>query len=108
MSVCVRYTVGLETHERFLGFLEVSRGHNADFLATEILKFLDKSGLSHLNIIAQSHDGAAVMSGHLGGVQAKIKEKYPTAIFTHCMAHRLNLVVVDMCKYITVFIFFII
>jgi len=52
------------------------------------LKFLQKSELSHLNITAQSHDGAAVMSGHLGGVQAKIKEKYHTAIFTHCMAHR--------------------
>lgn len=101
----MRYTVGLEIRERFLGFLEVSRGHDADFLTTEILKFLQKSELSHLNIIAQSHDGAAVMSGHLGGVQAKIKEKYPTAIFTHCMAHRLNLVVVDMCKYVTVFIF---
>ncbi|KAL4126637.1 hypothetical protein QTP88_010849 [Uroleucon formosanum] len=101
MSICVKYTVGLEVHERFLGFLEVSRGRNADFLATEILKFLPKSELSHLNIIAQSHDGAAVMSGHLGGIHAKIKEKYPTAIFTHCMAHRLNLVVVDMCKYIT-------
>jgi len=104
----VRYTVGLEINERFLGFLEVSRGHDADFLANEILKFLQKSELSHLNIIAQSYDGdmMAVMSGHSGGVQAKIKEKYPTAIFTHCMAHRLNLVVVDMCKYITVFIFF--
>lgn len=56
MSICVRYTVGQEIHERFLGFLEVSRGHNADFLATEILECLQKSKLSHLNIIGQSHD----------------------------------------------------
>lgn len=41
------------------------------------------------------------MSG-LGGVQAKIKEIHPYAIYTHCMAHRLNLVVVDMCKGIKV------
>lgn len=58
MFVCVRYTVGLE---RFLGFLEVSRGHNADFLATEILEFIQKSKLSHLNIIAQSHNGKTVV-----------------------------------------------
>lgn len=87
MSICVRYTVGLEINERFLVFLEVSKGHNADFLATEISEFIHKSKLSHLNIIGQSHDGAAVMSGHLGGVQSKIKEKYPSAIFTHCLAH---------------------
>jgi len=36
------------------------------------------------------------MSGRLNGVQAKIKELYPSAMYTHCMAHRLNLVVVDV------------
>lgn len=58
-----------------------------------------------LNIVAQSYDGASVMSGCLGGVQSKIKQIYPNAIYTHCMAHRLNLVVVDMCKNIKVPIF---
>lgn len=103
MSVCVRYAKGLDVHERFLGFLEVSEGHDASFLANTILNFLHKSNLSNSNIIAQSHDGANVMSGHLGGVQAKIKVKHPTAIYTHCMAHRLNLVIVEMCNHLKVF-----
>lgn len=42
------------------------------------------------------------MSGRLNVVRAKIKELYPSAIYTHCMAHCLNLVVVDMCKNIKV------
>lgn len=42
------------------------------------------------------------MSGHLNGVQAKIKEYHPTAIYVHCMAHHLNLVVVDGCTSIKV------
>lgn len=54
--------------------------------------------MNSLHIVAQSYYGASVMSGCLGGVKAKIKEKHPNAIYTHCMAHRLNLVVVDMCK----------
>jgi hypothetical protein len=35
-------------------------------------------------------------------IQSKIKDYYPCAIYTHCMAHRLNLVVVDICKNIKV------
>ncbi|XP_050065782.1 zinc finger MYM-type protein 1-like [Aphis gossypii] len=40
------------------------------------------------------------MSGHTGGVQAKLKEIHPKAIYVHCMAHKLNLVVIDMCKHL--------
>lgn len=54
------------------------------------------------HIVAQSYDGANVMSGKFNGVQAKIKNKFPYAIYTHCMAHRINLVVIDMCKYVKV------
>jgi len=54
-------------------------------------------------IVAQSFDGASVMSGRFNGVQAKVKENYPYAIYTHCMAHRVNLVVLDMCKLVKVY-----
>jgi len=45
------------------------------------------------------------MSSNLS-VQEKFKKKYLTVSFTHCMTHQLNLIVVDMCKYIMVFINF--
>lgn len=41
------------------------------------------------------------MSGTVGGLQAKIREKYPTALYFHCTAHNLALVVTDTCKHIT-------
>lgn len=41
------------------------------------------------------------MSGYKNGLQAKIKEKYPYAVFIHCLAHRLNLFVSDSCKNIS-------
>ncbi|CAH1109496.1 unnamed protein product [Psylliodes chrysocephalus] len=43
-------------------------------------------------LVAQRYDGAAVMAGHLGGLQAEVKEKFKHAIFVQCIAHRLNLV----------------
>lgn len=32
------------------------------------------------------------MSGHVGGLQAKVKELYPKALFVHCLSLSLNLV----------------
>ncbi|XP_078536808.1 zinc finger MYM-type protein 1-like [Lissotriton helveticus] len=43
-------------------------------------------------LIAQSYDGASVMSGSLGGVQKRIRDVYPNAHFVHCYAHQLNLI----------------
>lgn len=38
------------------------------------------------------------MSGNVNGVQAIFQRQVPQAIYTHCYNHRLNLVVVDICK----------
>ena len=43
-------------------------------------------------LIMQTYDGAAVMSGHLSGLQTRICQDYPFAFFFHCAAHRFNLV----------------
>jgi len=103
LSVCVRYTVGLEIYEKFV---DVSCGQDVNQIVSAIYSSFKNCNLNmdELNIVAQSYDGASVMSGHIGGVQAKIKEDYPYAIYTHCMAHRLNLVVVDLCKEIKVIV----
>ena len=38
------------------------------------------------------------MSGCCSGVSARILEMNPKAVYIHCCAHRLNLVLVDSCK----------
>jgi hypothetical protein len=43
-------------------------------------------------LVSQTYDGACAMDGHINGLQSKIIEAYPLAIFTHCYAHVLNLV----------------
>ena len=49
---------------------------------------------SHL--VAQCYDGEAVMSGRKRGLQSLIHaELCPEAIYVHCYAHRLNLIVLS-------------
>ena len=59
--------------------------------------------LKRLNVplgdcVSQCFDGASVMSGECSGVQARIREVAPSALYIHCTAHRLNLVLVDCVK----------
>jgi hypothetical protein len=44
------------------------------------------------------YDGAATMSGVYSGVQARIKEMQPRAIYVHSASHNLNLVLNDCIK----------
>jgi|UniRef100_A0A2S2R1V3 hypothetical protein len=38
------------------------------------------------------------MAGNLIGIQTRVKNFAPNAIFTHCLAHRLNLVLQNGCN----------
>ncbi|KAL4125788.1 hypothetical protein QTP88_010028 [Uroleucon formosanum] len=101
MALCVRYVKNLDVVERFLGFIDCSKNQNAESLYQYILWYLKKCKLSSKpQIVAQSYDGANVMSGKFNGLQNKIKSQYPYAIYTHCMAHKMNLIVLDMCRYV--------
>ena len=39
-----------------------------------------------------------MMSGAKSGVQARIREKQPKAIYTHCAGHSFNLAVLSSCS----------
>lgn len=97
LSIVIRYAKELEVEERFLGFINCSSFRCAQGLQKLILEFLRKCNLANMPIIAQSYDGASVMSGKNQGLQKKIKEIHPQAIYIHCLAHKLNLVVMDSC-----------
>jgi len=98
----VRYPNEIDICERFLRFVDVSEKQTADALVLKLFEFLNTSKLDKIPIIGQEqYDGVNVMSGHIGGIQAKLKivhspAKY--AVYVHCMAQKINLVVIDMCK----------
>ena len=71
---------------------------DTESLANFILKKLDELGLELSDCIAQCYDGANVTSGWASGVQARVVKKVPHAIYIHCYAHRLNLVLAECVK----------
>ena len=88
-----------------LVFFDVSRGRKADSLFKFLIDEFGKFNLKN-KLIAQTYDGAAVMSEHLNELQTKIKEIASQAYFTPCYAHKLNLVLSKTCNGIKVRIFF--
>ncbi|XP_023209640.1 uncharacterized protein LOC111612633 [Centruroides sculpturatus] len=93
----VRYANSLDIVKRFIGFTNCSTSRDVQGLATLILDTLNKHHLGDVPILAQSYDGASVMSGKNRGLQEIIKETHPHPIYIHCLAHKLNLLVVDLC-----------
>ena len=55
--------------------------------------------LIYKKLINANFDGASVMSGHISGVQTRLKEKQHGLVYTHCVAHRLELDVLDSIKF---------
>ncbi len=104
MSICVRYISSSVFNkqsiirERFLGFVRLF-DLNADALTENIQQFFNETGISLKRCVSQAYDGATVMSGKMNGVQAKIRELVGNPCpYIHCHAHRLNLVLSDVCK----------
>lgn len=70
----------------------------AEGVTTVILRQCTKLGLEMEKLVGQGYDGVSTMSGKFNGVQAKIKQLYPKAIYVNCVSHRLNLVLSSALK----------
>jgi hypothetical protein len=91
VSMLSRLDKGSEIVERQLGFVDASSNRNAAITQVIKDKLSQHYGIKE-NLIMQTYDGAAVISGHINGVQVQVRQEYPFAYFVHCAAHRLNLV----------------
>ncbi|KAL4143541.1 hypothetical protein QTP88_005860 [Uroleucon formosanum] len=99
VSLCVRYVElnTLKLHEDFLQFVPAV-DMTGKGLAKLIIDNLQHFGIDTTYLRGQGYDGAASMSGKFNGVQAHIKDTHPLAIYVHCSAHVLNLVVSKSCS----------
>lgn len=91
LSTVLRYVHGGNVYERFVGFVDVSADRTANGLFAHVERTVGEFGLAE-KLVGQTYDGASVMSGHINGLQSKVLSRYPMALFTHCYAHVLNLV----------------
>lgn len=58
----------------------------------QLLTQLKHCLMGNVTCVAQTYDGASVMSGVSGGVQDLFRAKHPEAIYIDCYTHELNLV----------------
>lgn len=78
---------------RFLCFVE-AESTTGESISELLLEALDSAGVNIDKMRGQGYDGTANMSGMFNGVQARIKERVPTASYVHCKSHQLNLAIV--------------
>lgn len=95
MVVCLR-TVddNLDVEEHFLGLYETSFT-DSETLYKIINDVLLRYSLGIEDCRGQCYDGASNVSGSISGLQKRILSDEPRALYVHCNAHNLNLVVQD-------------
>ena len=67
-------------------------------IADEIVKSLHDMGFDIVNLRGQGYDGASAMSSSIQGVNGRIREIAPLALYSHCKSHVLNLSIASSCK----------
>ena len=98
LPICLCF-VDSECHirEEFVTFLRLERVRASD-IAESIISALQGLGLSLSSLRGQGYDGASTMSGAKSGVQARIREHQPKALYTHCAGHSFNLAIQNSCR----------
>ena len=97
LPICIRFVDSeCNIREKFIAFIKLWRVRAVD-ISNAIIKSLENIGLSLSNLYGQEYDGASTMSGARAGVQERICEKQPKAIYTHCAGHLLNLAIGNSC-----------
>ena len=92
-----KYAIDGEVHESFILFRDVERTDAATLFHC-LTTTLDSLGLSLNQLRGQCYDGASNMRGRYNGVETRVLNVNPKAVYVHCVNHCLNLVLVDTCK----------
>jgi hypothetical protein len=83
--------------------METTEKLDAQTFTDLTLEILNRHRIDPKNMISQCYDGASVMSGEFGGVQALIQKAVEKNIpYIHCFNHRLHLVVIKALDGVTI------
>ncbi|XP_039304893.1 zinc finger MYM-type protein 1-like [Solenopsis invicta] len=89
----------LSIREIFWGFYD-TKNTKSETIYALVKHVFAECGLDMKKLRGQCYDGASNVSGKISGLQTHICKEEPRAVFVHCNAHRLNLVVQDArCYY---------
>lgn len=93
LSICV-VSEDFVSSEYFLGFYNI-KSTTANALMEVVKDVFVRFQFEFSKLRGQCYDGAANMSGRLNGLHTKVLKCEPRALYVHCNAHNLNLVVQD-------------
>lgn len=88
---CIRYVKDGVPVERFLQFIPINQ-HKSEYLTDTVIEFMSSHSIELQDCRGQSYDNTNNMAGKYSGLQQRILEMNPFAIFMPCAAHSLNLV----------------
>ena len=95
MSISLRYVDDKAiTHDHCFTYV-YAESVTAESITKYIVETLQSFQLDLNSIVSKGYDGASVMSGQCSGVQQRFNAVATNAIYVHCYAHTLNLVLVD-------------
>jgi len=95
-SICIRYvTQNLNVHVRNLQRVYETTATNASTMFEIAQDVVTRLELQLLNYRGRCYALAATMYGKLAGLQKRICDIQPKALFVHCMNHSLNLAFQD-------------
>lgn len=99
LSVRVRF-VSCEGYikERVFSWFMETRRFDAQCVTDTIEKVFQYYTLNDLLSVTESYDFTSVMSGAMGGGQARFRHRHPEAFYVHYYAHELNLALCHTCK----------
>ena len=99
LSVVIRFLDSAKTvRKEFVGFYLCEDGTTGAAIKDLITGAVAHLGLPMDDCHGQCYDGAGNMSGRLNGASSLIRAEHDKAIYLHCMNHRPNLCVADMCQ----------
>ena len=86
LSVCLKYAEQLEIKEPFYCILLIAQRLTAGIVET-MNKGLETREMKKTHTVAQSYNGASVMSARISAARQGIKETQPYTVHIHCLAH---------------------
>ena len=82
------------SEEHFIEILPMKKA-NAESIYSALVEYCREKNIQSGRLIGMGFDGAATFSGDKTGVQRRLKELSPHALFVHCRWHVLQLVSVQ-------------